>query len=90
MGISINSVTSNGTPVTYGRITDITMDFGTRETKVTIGGYFSKDSSTLGIRPIDVVLTGEFIMPDPTPENITKYAYEQLSIQYPDIDFTEI
>lgn len=89
MGIAINAVTDNGTHVTYARVIHIEMDYQTRASKVVMGGYPDKDSRKLDVKPASIK-TGEFVMPDPIPENIVAHCYEQLAAGNPDMDFTEV
>jgi len=89
MAIAIDTTGFNGTPLKYARITGIEMGFLSRETKVQLSGYESKQRRLEGGSPFEV-LTGTYQMPDPIPENIVAHAYEQLAAQFPDVDFTEV
>jgi len=86
----IGSFTSyNGTPLTYARVTDIEMDFQTRQSKVTLSGYPDRRARQLGY-PAEAVLHAEFEMPDPVPEDMVAFVYARLADAHPEVDFAEV
>lgn len=89
MGISLDVTAKNGDKLSYGRLTELVMDFATHETKAILGGYTSKQTRQLG-QPATEVLVAEFVMPYPVPEDLVSHGYAQLIAQHPDIDFTEV
>lgn len=89
MGIAINITTDNGRELRYGRLTEVIMDFQSRETQVIVGGYSDCVARQNGEPPTKTI-TAQYVMPDPVPENIVTHAYAQLIEQHPEIDFTEV
>lgn len=89
MAIHLDTTAYNGVSLTYGRVTDITMDYQTRQSTVVLCGYPSRAARRGGYPP-EQVMTAEFEMPDPPPEDMVAYVYAQLAQQYPEVDWAEV
>jgi hypothetical protein len=89
MAIALQMTAYNGEPLTYGRVTDLVVDYQTNAATVTLSGFTSREARLRGEKPI-AVLTASFTMPTPVPEDILAYCYGRLAAAHPTIDFTEI
>jgi hypothetical protein len=89
MGIELNVTADNGAQLTYGRLTELVVDYQTKETKAILGGYSDAIARQMGQTPV-TVLTAEYVMPDPPPHDLVSFSYAKLVEQNPEVDFTEV